>query len=288
MLGNVLNKYNRWYEAIIANARCQERCKVNDDTYYESHHILPVSLGGDNMPENLVLLTAREHYIAHLLLVHMTEGLAKEKMARASLMMVAKKKEKRYTSRSWAVHREFLSKCLSENHRNNRGVTVAGVTYHSIKAAGEALNMSRYKLIKAGLVEGTLKKKYPKPQTKGHLNLGSYEVTYVPPKNKQNIKPLLVINSVEYASKNAAAVALGTTLTVINQLIAGTYVPKDPVIIGGVTYKSISHASKVLRKAPHTIKKMLADPNFKPAEYRVRTFTAGWSAGRKENLKKQN
>ena len=37
--------------------------------YYESHHILPRSLGGCNEKSNLVLLTAREHFIAHKLLV---------------------------------------------------------------------------------------------------------------------------------------------------------------------------------------------------------------------------
>lgn len=39
-----------------------------DDCYCESHHIIPKSEGGDNSAENLVNLTAREHYIAHLLL----------------------------------------------------------------------------------------------------------------------------------------------------------------------------------------------------------------------------
>lgn len=36
--------------------------------YSEKHHIIPRSLGGTNDARNLVLLTGREHYIAHLLL----------------------------------------------------------------------------------------------------------------------------------------------------------------------------------------------------------------------------
>ena len=35
---------------------------------YELHHIIPASLGGSNDESNLVLLTYREHYIAHWLL----------------------------------------------------------------------------------------------------------------------------------------------------------------------------------------------------------------------------
>lgn len=38
------------------------------DVYGEVHHIIPKSEGGDNSQENLVRLSAREHYIAHLLL----------------------------------------------------------------------------------------------------------------------------------------------------------------------------------------------------------------------------
>jgi hypothetical protein len=38
------------------------------DQLYEKHHILPKSLGGSNDPSNMVLLTPREHYIAHWLL----------------------------------------------------------------------------------------------------------------------------------------------------------------------------------------------------------------------------
>lgn len=36
--------------------------------YYEKHHIKPRSLGGTDEEENLVLLTAREHFLAHYLL----------------------------------------------------------------------------------------------------------------------------------------------------------------------------------------------------------------------------
>lgn len=55
-------------------------------TGYELHHILPVSLGGSNDKSNLVLLTYREHYIAHLLLtkIHPNEA----KMHYAFLCMI--------------------------------------------------------------------------------------------------------------------------------------------------------------------------------------------------------
>lgn len=35
---------------------------------YENHHIIPKACGGTNFKNNIVCLTIREHYIAHLLL----------------------------------------------------------------------------------------------------------------------------------------------------------------------------------------------------------------------------
>lgn len=46
------------------------------DAYYESHHIHPRCLGGSDSKENLVLLTPREHFLAHYLLCKMYEGTA--------------------------------------------------------------------------------------------------------------------------------------------------------------------------------------------------------------------
>ena len=57
-------KYYKWYKLLIQKA-C-ERGGV--EGYSERHHIIPRSLGGGNTSSNLVALTAREHYMSHLLL----------------------------------------------------------------------------------------------------------------------------------------------------------------------------------------------------------------------------
>lgn len=56
--------YQKIYNQIIERAK--ERIL---EGYKEKHHILPKSLGGSNKKENLVFLTAREHFLCHLLLV---------------------------------------------------------------------------------------------------------------------------------------------------------------------------------------------------------------------------
>ena len=42
--------------------------RSKSDAYYELHHIVPKWMGGSDSKDNLVLLTAREHYLAHYLL----------------------------------------------------------------------------------------------------------------------------------------------------------------------------------------------------------------------------
>lgn len=80
----IKNKYNKWYFNIIDRAK--SRTLANDD-YVEKHHIIPKSLGGSNNADNLVCLTAKEHFICHLLLTKMTAGVARTKMVYAAWRM---------------------------------------------------------------------------------------------------------------------------------------------------------------------------------------------------------
>ena len=66
------------YQKIYNNLITKRQNEIlPDEIYGEKHHIIPKCLGGNNKKENLVRLTAREHYIAHLLLakIHNTFGL---------------------------------------------------------------------------------------------------------------------------------------------------------------------------------------------------------------------
>ena len=77
------------------------------DAYYEKHHIIPRSMGGSDTDDNLVYLTAKEHFLAHLLLTKITEGKDKAKMLYAwNLMKNTNEYKKHITSRLYSVLRE--------------------------------------------------------------------------------------------------------------------------------------------------------------------------------------
>lgn len=105
------NKYTTWYNNIITNAKYQNR-KKSDVDYYESHHIIPKCLGGIEE----VLLTAKEHYICHLLLCRMLVGPDKHKMINALIRMMYSRSngQKRYTSRTYSLVRKLISEKNSE------------------------------------------------------------------------------------------------------------------------------------------------------------------------------
>lgn len=67
------NKYKVWYFSIIENARFRY---LDTSIYTEKHHIIPKPkcMGGSNMIDNLIVLTAREHFVCHRLLVKFVEG----------------------------------------------------------------------------------------------------------------------------------------------------------------------------------------------------------------------
>ncbi|MFM8069452.1 HNH endonuclease [Klebsiella pneumoniae] len=60
--------YKRIYDELISRGKLRGLKKSQLGFYTEKHHIHPRSLGGTDEDDNLVLLTFREHFIAHWLL----------------------------------------------------------------------------------------------------------------------------------------------------------------------------------------------------------------------------
>jgi len=111
------NKYTRWYNNIIsaAQTRLFPQCK-----YTENHHIVPKSLGGNNSKENLIRLTAKEHFICHLLLTKMTTGSDRSKMANAVWCLTRKNKKQDRLIITNSKTYTYIKELLAETKRQER------------------------------------------------------------------------------------------------------------------------------------------------------------------------
>lgn len=99
--------YKCIYNKLIQKAKLENRTKKSD-FYYEAHHIKPKSFGGEGncrntKHPNIVLLTPKEHYIAHLLLVAMYPN--SSAMHKALWNMCNVKQDKRYKPSAKAYHK---------------------------------------------------------------------------------------------------------------------------------------------------------------------------------------
>lgn len=135
--------YKRIYDLLIKSRTHLNRKKYNGE-YFEKHHIIPKCHNGTNDKSNLILLTAREHYIAHWLLSKIyTED---NKMCYALWMLshdnqnnYIKYNSKKYQNikKNYAIHQSIISKHRYPNgpfykkHHTNKskdkiGISVSG------------------------------------------------------------------------------------------------------------------------------------------------------------------
>lgn len=101
------------YERLIAKARA----RVCPEGYVERHHVLPKALGGTDDSSNLVALTSREHFIAHVLLAKMHGGI----MWQALMIMKKGRNFNRYiNARIFANSRDKAAKGREEFIKQKR------------------------------------------------------------------------------------------------------------------------------------------------------------------------
>lgn len=89
--------------------------RENRRGYVEKHHVIPRCLGGTDDPDNLVRLTAREHFLAHQLLVKIHPGV--RGLSWALVLMCGKIKYAKGRHYEWA--RKAAAKDVS---RDRKGV----------------------------------------------------------------------------------------------------------------------------------------------------------------------
>ncbi|MNF70690.1 NUMOD3 motif (2 copies) [compost metagenome] len=108
--------YKKIYDALVEKAKVRGLDKTEIEGYFEKHHILPRCQGGTDDQENLVLLTAREHYIAHILLWKIYPS--DSNLFHAAWMMSNRSLQNR-NSRVYAMLREEHARILSSRSEFN-------------------------------------------------------------------------------------------------------------------------------------------------------------------------
>lgn len=117
--------YKKIYYKIIENAKKETENGHRFVGYFEKHHILPKSLGGSNDEKNLVILTAREHFICHWLLVKMyNKGtIERNKMLCALWKMrsISYNQNRYINARAYETLRLEFAKnmCINQSGKNN-------------------------------------------------------------------------------------------------------------------------------------------------------------------------
>lgn len=115
--------YQRIYNQIINRAKKENR-KKGQGTYYEAHHVVPKCMGGEGRAEqwrthpNIVILTAREHFLCHWLLCRIYPN--NKKLAHAFWFMTKQKsenQERNYTISSRTYAEAVSNLKFTEEHK---------------------------------------------------------------------------------------------------------------------------------------------------------------------------
>lgn len=99
--------YKKLYDTIITNSINRTK---ESDVYYERHHIVPKCMKGTDYEDNLVLLTAREHFVVHKLLTKIYpnhKGIKWAYICMCHMKNDIRKRNYSPTSRDYAYAREL-------------------------------------------------------------------------------------------------------------------------------------------------------------------------------------
>lgn len=136
--------YQLIYQNLIHKA--QSRNKL-ENTYLEYHHIVPISMGGENIDSNIVALTGKEHFIAHHLLWKIYRN---REMTKAFMLMCSTKrggiKYKICASEYQRLkedNKKFRSEFMTGRPGNNLGKTLSREWRDNISKAQKGISKGK-------------------------------------------------------------------------------------------------------------------------------------------------
>lgn len=138
--------YSKIYENLVNRAKNRKIIG-----YVESHHIIPRCMGGGDSKDNLANLTAREHFIAHLLLVKIHKN--NFKLVRAVAMMCVGNCERKITNRLYGKYRELFKLAMSEAQLGEKNSQYGTRWIHNLTEK-KSIKLSKSEPLPDGWIEG--------------------------------------------------------------------------------------------------------------------------------------
>ena len=160
--------YQKTYYQLMLKAK--ERGKVKG--YKEVHHIIPKCVGGLDQEDNLVELTAKEHFIAHLLLTEVYPKSHKLKYALWMMASMENKNQDRYkvSSNMYRLIKEQIAvKSIEHRRKISEGLKKAYAEKRRVSNAGKKMPPSfgaKISAAKKGMVGTNTGKKMSEEQKK--------------------------------------------------------------------------------------------------------------------------
>lgn len=238
--------YKRQYELLIEKAKN----RTNLEGYKERHHIIPKCMGGIDDKENLVELTAREHYLAHWLLHKMYPENNKLVYALNSMIIIKKDKRKlKISSKEYELIKLKISvlqsKLMSGDNNPSKRSEVRKKTSESLKGRVRSKehceNISK---AKKGYIRTMESRKKQSESVKGEKN------HFWKKKHKQSTKKKI-------GDKNR-----------------NRYIPRSckvksmkKIMVDGIIYRCISDYCEKFNFKPTCISYRLKSPNFPNYKY---------------------
>jgi hypothetical protein len=229
-------EYLKIYNQIVDNAKCRT---ING--YTEKHHIVPKCLGGTNKKDNIVSLTAKEHYICHKLLCEIYPDETKLKYA-------------------------FWRMCnVANNEFQHRTYTVSSRVYGRIKQQVAEITSKRTKhysdAVRKLIGEKVSKKLKGRPSGKKGIpnpNHSEWMKENNPMKGKTHsdeVKAILrEVNSKPKSEEHKSKISRNS--------------PNNKTcIINGITYRSVAEAARQLSISENTVRGRVKNKNFKNWSY---------------------
>ena len=125
---------------------------------------MPRCMGGDDSSVNLVKLTAREHFIAHLLLVKIYP--TNLKLVKAVAMMCMGQPERKISNRLYGKIRTKFSESMAESQRGDKN-SQYGTKWIYNSVTLESTKIGTSDILEEGWVPG----RTPKRQKEPHINI---------------------------------------------------------------------------------------------------------------------